>query len=356
MTITFCLFSCYAAKLNKDSQIQPAENIKKENISETTVVQNTVTSPYSQVVSNTVELFEAISKIPPQGGTITIKAGIYLINREIHINRSNVTLKGEKGVLFELNKNADVPVILIGTNKETPTKDDVIKNIKISDIEINGLMKYQSSELVKGKPWIRNNGIDIRAVDNLWVDNVDIYNCRSGGIVASWHSSRIFITNSSFHNNFFDGIALYDSEDIHISNVNCYGNVGAGVSLDNNLRDVLFNGGIIKNNRDVGIFVRDSENIAFHNLQISNNGNSGCFMAHSVYGSTNEIIPNSGVKRLYFQGCRFIGNKGYGIALASEKDMSPGNSVVSCLFTDNKYGAINDPHDIINKVSNIYQK
>lgn len=187
-------------------------------------------------------------------------------------------------------------------------------------------------------------------VYDLWVSNVDIHDTRSGGIVVAWKSKKIFIENSSFHHNYFDGIALYDSEDIIVSNFLCYENNAAGLNLDIKLKHTSFNNGLIKNHGDVGIFVRDSEDLSFHDLVIYNSGSHGCFLSHV------EIGANTGVKRLLFEGCSFLDNNGYGLYLASPKSESPDNSAIGCLFSGNTQGAIYiDPNGELYQEGNIFQ-
>jgi hypothetical protein len=162
-------------------------------------------SPVTIVPDDVATIQQGIDSLPEEGGTVYIRAKTYLLSRGIHINRSNVTITGEQGVRVRLTDHVNQPVFLIGTDEETATAS--IENIRISNIEIDGNKDYQNSETDPDRPWIRNNGIDVRMVYNLWIDNVDIHDARSGGVVVSWKSQRIFISNSSFHHNFFDGIA-----------------------------------------------------------------------------------------------------------------------------------------------------
>lgn len=291
---------------------------------------------------------EAIDSLPSEGGSIFIRAGTYIVSQGIHVRRSNVTILGEQGTYIKLGDSVNEPVFLVGSDEETPT--GIIENIRISNIEIDGNKGSQSSELDHGRPWIRNNGIDVRMVHDLWISGIDVHNARSGGLVVSWNSCRIFVDNSSFHNNFFDGVALYSSEDIQVSSFLCYENNAAGLSLDNELKDVMFSDGSIENNGDVGIFARNSEDISFHSLYISDNQSHGCFLSHETVGT------NTGVTRLFFDSCSFIDNDGYGLWLASTVDDSPNNAVIGCLFSGNTLAPINiDPGGQLDQEGNVFQ-
>jgi hypothetical protein len=293
------------------------------------------------IPDDTDDIQRAIESLPECGGIIQLKAGTRILSRGIHVDRSNVTISGVRGTCLKLAPNVNQPVFLIGSPVENP--DQPIENIHIKNLAIDGSMKEQSFETDPTRPWIRNNGIDVRKVNDLWVDHVEIYNARSGGMVASWDCNRIFIDKSSFHHNFFDGIALYDSTDVQVSNFLSYENKAAGISLDNHLQRALFSNGIIHTNGSSGVFVRNSRNLTFSNLMILKNGHNdgpegedGCFLAHSEQTQNN----NTGVERLFFNSCSFIENKRNGLYLASPANISSNNSVVACLFSGNGEEAI----------------
>ncbi len=305
-----------------------------------------VVSGLQSATSLTIQ--EAIDALPEAGGTVFIMAGVYDISTAIHIHRSNVTLMGEQGTVLRLADKANQSVILIGTANEAPTAADQIGNIRIANLEIDGNKSNQTSEVDPDRSWLRNNGIDVRRADDVWIENVNIYDARSGGVVTSWDSDRIFIANSAFHHNFFDGIALYDGQDIQVTNTLCYENGNAGLSLDNDLKTVSFVGGIIRNNDDVGIFARDAEDVNFKDLIIKENGSHGGFISHQ------EPNTDTGVKRLFFSGCSFLSNAGYGLWLASTTAESPDNSAAACLFIGNTAGCYNvDSGGELNMAGNI---
>lgn len=292
--------------------------------------------PPEVVVTPTDSIQEAIDGLSASGGTVFIKAGVHIISAGIHIKHSNISITGEQGTIIKLQNTANQPVILIGTDAATPAAPDQISNIAIANLEIDGNQLGQTSEVDPTRTHIRNNGIDIRAVSDLWIDGVDVHDSRSGGIVASWKSSNIFISRVNAHDNYYDGIALYDSSKIIVTDFICSSNDhGAGLSLDNDLKQVSFNGGIIQDNHDVGIFARHSENLLFSNVIISGNGSHGAFLSHDDADPT-----TTGVKNILFAGCSFQGNNGYGIQLASPPTYSSKNGVTGTLFNNNTSGCI----------------
>jgi len=295
------------------------------------------------------EIQEAIDSLADDGGgTVYIRTGEYTLSQGIHIVSSKITISGEQGTLIKLANNVNQPVILIGTDESIPATR--IENIKIENIEIDGNKDHQDSETDPDRDWIRNNCIDVRMVNNLIINEVDLHDARSGGLVISWDSHFIFIDKSSFHHNYFDGIALYDSEDIQVSNFFCYENNYAGLSLDNDLQNVIFDVGTVNNNGDVGLFTRHSTDLNFHSVIFTNNQSHGCFLSHESLGT------NTGVTRLFFNSCSFKDNNGFGFVLASPASDSPNNTVIGCLFSGNIQGAIElDPNGELYQEGNIFQ-
>lgn len=304
---------------------------------------------------------KAIDNLPKEGGTVFIPAGKYVLDGMVHINRSNVNLRGETGTLLVLADGVKQPILLIGSDAQNPSGKEKIHDVTVSSIEFDGNMDKQDSEYHPTKPWLRNNTIDIRGVVDLRVENVDCHHARSGGIVASWGCERIWIRGSSFHHNFFDGIALYTSDGIIVSDFNCYENNSAGLSLDNKLKNVTFSNGHIYKNKDCAIFARDCTAVSFRNLHIHDNGEHGAFLAHQVYPEghkkENQIVPDSGMHDCSFTSCSFVNNGGYGVCFSSTSEMSSGNAIIGCLFSHNKESAVSDVEDgILIQSGNVEQK
>ncbi len=304
--------------------------------------------PVITVEDNILTIQDAIDSLPESGGTVYIKAGIYNIDEGLRIDRSDVALIGEPGTVLILSDHVNQPVILVGDAAETPTT--VIETIKISGIEIDGNRAGQDSEIDPNRVWIRNNGIDIRMVHDLTISNINVHDAVSGGIVASWQCRGLFLDNLSSHNNQFDGMAFYDSENILISNFICHANDAAGLSLDNDLSYVIFDNGLIRDNIDVGIFARHAHDISFHDLIISGNHSHGAFISHVTEGT------GTGVTRLVFESCSFIENNGYGFWLDSPATDSPNNALMGCLFSGNADDSIRLHNEgVLDMEGNIFQ-
>lgn len=276
---------------------------------------------------------QAIDGLPAEGGTVVLAAGEHWLTAGLWVNRSGMTLRGEAGARLRLADGVNQPVILLGDDAEVPGA--VIRNLRVEGLEIDGNRKGQDSETDPTRPWIRNNGLDVRRVEGLVVDRVRVRGARSGGLVVSWDSRDIEVMRCSFDDNEFDGIALYASERILVRDFECRDNQAAGLSFDNDLRRVRFEAGTLANNGDVGVFARHSSAIDFVGVEVTHSGSHGVFLSHREPGE------GSGVRHFRLIDCRIAGSGGFGLWLASPASESPDNGLCRVSFADN---AMSDIH------------
>ncbi len=285
-------------------------------------------------VSNVEELWEAENVINSEssqaydGVIVNVKANYYHLNESFNIERSGVDLVGEPGVFFFLNDSVDMPVIAVGSQKSYLTEDDLIENITISGIQIDGNRDGQNSETMASMPWIRNNGIDVRAVKELDITSVTANNNRSGGLVVSWKSSDIRVSHSRFENNYFDGVAYYDCIRVYTTNCAMSDNQFAGISLDNSVKESSFEDCTIDRNGAVGIFARHSNHLQFKNCLVSKSSDWAVFLAHDE--------KNLGVHNITFDRCYLKENNG-GLFMASTNEKQSSRIyVVESFFEGNQ--------------------
>lgn len=265
---------------------------------------------------------------PAEPVTLKVAKGVYLLEESFHITRSNVRLIAESGTRFVLAAGVNQPVIAIGTQKEWVDEADVIENIHISGIVVDGNRDRQSSEFDSERAWIRNNGIDVRGVRNLTIDSVNARSNRSGGLVISWKSSDIKVENSRFEDNFFDGVAYYDS--IRISTTDCImqNNQFAGISLDNRLIDTYFARCTIESNGNVGVFARNSIGLQLDDCIIRDSADWAIFLAHDE--------KELGVHDTQISHCHIEANRG-GVFMASVNEtQSSGTHISHSKFYGNR--------------------
>ncbi len=266
--------------------------------------------------------------------TLKVAKGVYVLEESFHIARSNVNLVGEPGARFVLGDEVNQPVIAVGTQNEWVDEFDIIENIHISGIEVDGNREHQSSELDSEKPWIRNNGIDARGVRNFSVDSVTARSNRSGGLVISWKCSDVDVRNSVFEDNFFDGVAYYDSIRVFTTDCIMRNNQFAGVSLDNRLIDTYFSQCKIESNGNVGVFARNTIGLQFDDCVIRNSADWAVFLAHDE--------KELGVHDTRINHCHIEGNRG-GIFMASVSEtQSSGTKISHSQFFNNNLDNRND--------------
>lgn len=273
-------------------------------------------------------LLAASEHADPELLTIQVAAGTYVLRDSVRIARSNVRLIGEEGARFVLAAGINEPVIAIGSQNERTTPADVISNIEVSGLAIDGNKDHQSSETSLARPWIRNNGIDVRAVQRLLVERVDASNNRSGGLVISWDSADVHVRDSSFDRNYFDGVAYYASVRVFTTGCSMRDNDAAGISLDNDFAESVFAECTLERNRSVGVFVRFARALEFRGCLVADSGDWAYFLAHDDHGR--------GVFDVTISGGRIAGNRG-GVCMGSvDETQSSATSVIGAVFADNQ--------------------
>lgn len=258
---------------------------------------------------------------------IVVAEGEYEIAESFRIARSRVSLQGEGTVRIRLADGSNCPVIALGTQKSYVESSDHIEDVVVRGLEIDGNRQNQSSEYDARYPWIRNNGIDVRGVAGLVIDEVVSSNCRSGGLVISWGCVDGLVLRSRFENNEFDGLAYYDSARIFTLDCVSSRNVCAGISLDNRFVDSVFARCLLEENGDVGVFARNSERLYFVECSVLDSGQWAFFLAHD---EQERGILDSAIVR-----CMMSGNDG-GVRMASvTAAQSRGNALVGNRFAGN---------------------
>jgi hypothetical protein len=189
----------------------------------------------------------------------------------INITKSGVYDFQNKEIFVK--DKCNTPAIVIGDAfNEIPSyviKDVVLKNVTIYGNEVN-----QDSEYHFKYSFLRNNGITIRGGQNIRVENVRVIGARSGGLVTEKHSSYINVSNSSFSNSFYDGVAACETTNSKFTNLIISHNKFAAISLDWRVENCIFENVLSFKNRDWTLFSRASKNNSFVNIHSFLNGGS----------------------------------------------------------------------------------
>ena len=216
-------------------------------------------------ICNILILFVLIYSSTISSETISFDGGSLQITSPILITNSNTTIRGNNTSLL-LKSNSNCPIIIIGNPYGRP-----LTNIEVCNLTLHGNRREQSTELWKILPCgiINNNGIIVQNARDIFVHDINIEGCRSGGLITTFHVSHLIVSNMSSFNNEFDGIACYETKDSIFVNLILYDNRAAGISLDDHFNSNRFRDIYIKNN-EVGIFMRNSCSNMFSNINIEN--------------------------------------------------------------------------------------
>lgn len=192
-------------------------------------------------------------------------------------------------------------MIIVGDDNPDPLF--LVENVSISSIKLIGNKQNQEWEGWLGDPnkkehSIRNNGITVRHAKSVVINNVDVSDCRSGGIVIERGSSDISVINSTCSRNFFDGIAAYESTNVFLYNLNLVNNDYAGASFDLDFNHNTIANCYVAHNKKEGVFMRHSSRNIFDRLVFSGNAGYSIFLAQSE-------LEGSAAKFNLFLECSF---------------------------------------------------
>src|SRR5581483_5153226 len=232
--------------------------------------------------ARTVEIQRALNSLPKNGGEVVLPPGKIELQEPIVLNRDGESLRGagDQTVLFVAD-NANCPAIIMGEPVNDP---HLVKNLRVSDLFVDGNRAHQQRERWKlsGEgSQICNNGITVQNVSDSTIENVTTARTRSGGIVTTANTRRLTVRGLNSFDNYFDGIACFQTENCTFTNLYLHDNRGAGISLDGNFHDNTFRGAVLDGN-DLGIFMRWSHDNEFSNISIRGSRHYGVFMPENI--------------------------------------------------------------------------
>lgn len=275
----------------------------------------------------------AMAALPAAGGIVELGAGSFTITRPIVIDRDDVELRGQgRETLLLLAARANCPVVLIGS-VHTPTHR-LVRRVVVRHLLIDGNRPEQEFECWGGpcderdRTALRNNGITIRGAEDIVVEDVVTRRARSGGVVLEKHCRRVRLTRLEAHDNEFDGVAAYETEDSEFTRLDLHHNRSAGFSFDwrfnrNRIADTN-----ASDNGSQGIFMRDSVGNVFERLVLRDNGEQGLFMAET------RTLPGTACRYNQFRFLVITGNKTQGIRI-NDASCNP-NTLEDSLVRDNQ--------------------
>lgn len=277
----------------------------------------------------------AIDNLGPEGGEIILASGVYECDRPICIRSNYITLRGAgNATTLRLKAGANCPVLIVGDEAPTPRRE--VNGIQISDLAIDGNRLKQDVECWDGscdtgeKTVIRSCGVVVRRAVDVSLERLNIFGCRSAGIVTEKGCRRLTIRETSASDNHFDGLACYETEESLFEGLHLHRNNCAGISTDLSFNRNLVSNVMLSNNGKQGIFMRDSRGNVFLGVVIVGSGEQGVFIAQSDKDPKTAVIGNS-FTALTVTGCR-------GAAVRVNDKSCKNNVMTGCQFIDNADG------------------
>ena len=284
----------------------------------------------------------AIDGLPAGGGAVLVKAGTYACSESIVIDRDSVALRGTgPATVLKLGDQVNRPVLVLGQTIANPTTTR--SGIRVADLSIDGNRLQQQFECsvgaCTGGDYLRNNGISLRRVEDVLVEDVSVEGARSGGLVVEMGSRRVTVRDFTASDNEFDGLAGYDTEDSLFTGLHLHDNVAAGLSFDGDFDHNTVSDSVLTANGDVGIFMRHASDNVFSDVRIRDSFKDGIFLAEN--DQTNEPASGNTFTGMVISGsgdAAAPANEGFGIKVADASCTD--NLVVASQFVGNRDGDV----------------
>ena len=279
----------------------------------------------------------AINGLPASGGEVRLLPMTYRCSEPITIARNDVVLRGAgPATVLRLEDNANAPVIVVGGTEPVPSA--TYRRITVLDLTIDGNRHAQQFECYRGECTaqnaLRNNGITLRRVEDVLIQNVRVRSPRSGGLVTELVVRRATIRDFTVTDSFFDGVAGYETEDSLFEGMYLHDNLAAGLSFDIAFDNNIIANTVIERTGKVGIFMRDSRDNLFSGLQIRNSGEHGIFLAQVDSEASKPAAGNM------FTGLVVAGSQGAGVRVNDASCVD--NAIVGAQLVGNRDGAISE--------------
>ena len=273
-------------------------------------------------VSDQTEINSAIAALSASGGVVYLLDGTFIIDGQITIDKSNVTLVGAgAGTVIKIkdSHNADINVISVDTKN----------NVLIKDLRIDGNKANQSSGTMHG---IYFDTVTYSKVEGCWVKDLRTYgislytssnnNTISGNICQGNGSSGIILVTSinntvngnTCNGNTLDGIVLVTASNHNtVSGNTCQGNGLRGIDLQPSSDYNTVTGNTCQGNTQHGIYVDTSSHNTITGNTVQGNGQRGIYV--DVSSGYNTVSGNT---------CQ--GNGLYGIQVQWSNNTVTGNT------------------------------
>lgn len=213
--------------------------------------------------------------------TICLAAGEYPITNMLHLERSNVTLRGagQDSTVLRLSEGKASPVMVLG-DMHHQEPDMTVRNITVQGLAIRGRAEV-GDEFSPERPYLSNSALIVRRGENIELTDLDIRDCRSACVLTEYHSSDVRIADNVIAGAKWDGISLNRAGPTEIVGNTIRDNVAAGITVEY-LQNSKIANNVITDNGSHGLYLADAEHNQFANNRITGNEEAGVFLTCSV--------------------------------------------------------------------------
>jgi|GEM_PF-386930 len=285
----------------------------------------------------------AIDGLPAAGGAVLVKAGTYTCDGSVVIDRDDVSLRGVgPATVLRLADEATEPVLVVGQTIENPTV--VRRGVRVADLAIDGNRTHQEYECsggpCEGGEYLHNNGVSLRHVEDVRVENVTVTAARSGGLVVDQGSRRVEVRDLNSSDNEFDGLGGYETEDSLFTGLFLHDNKKAGLTFDDNFNHNTVSDAVIAHNDSQGLFMRYSRDDLFSDVQIRDSGLQGAFLAQVGSDAGTPAAGNTFTGLVVSDSGRINSGEGFGMRVNDATCTE--NLVTSSQFIEDPAGGISE--------------
>ena len=248
--------------------------------------------------------------------TVCFDAGEFRLDGMLHLERSNVTLRGAgpAATTLRLQEGLSSPVLVLGdVHHQEP--DMTIRNVTVEDLAIRGRAN-DGEEFSEERPYLSNSALIVRRGENIDITDLDIRDCRSACVLTEYHSSDVSIADNVIAGAKWDGISLNRAGTTRIVGNTIRDNVAAGITVEYLENSEIANN-VITDNGSHGLYLADAEHNRFADNRISGNAEAGVYLTCSIRSRDPVLCwDNSFSRDNEFVNNRFEKNRfGYQVAV-----------------------------------------
>lgn len=240
------------------------------------------------------------------GGEIVLSAGTYTLTKCIHIQASNIALRGEGtgATTLVLADGVQQSNIVVGPiapmNPDQDPTVQPVRNVIIENMTIDGNNAGQPTEnWAAPYQYINISGITIRFGQSVTVRNVIVKRGRSAGVLVEKSTDGFTLDRVEASESTFDGFSCNKSYHGLVVHSRFRQNMAAGITATCDCSDTVFSNNETSSNGSDGFFLAEAHRNVISDNVISGNADTGIYMKGPDCGVTVTGASNNAFLRNY---------------------------------------------------------